>query len=53
MKDSSFGDMGSNVVFPFYKDFDPDVRKCLIENFTQQPYAGSLLIILIEKFEEL
>ena len=38
---------------PFYKDFDPEVRKCLIENFTQQPYAGSFLIILIEKFEEL
>lgn len=38
---------------PFAKDFDVEVRKCLIENLCEEPYAGSLLILLIEYFEEL
>jgi hypothetical protein len=38
---------------PFSQYFDSDVRKCLINNFCKPPYAGTLVILLIEYFEEL
>lgn len=38
---------------PFAQYFDHDVRNCLINNFCKQPYAGALVILLIEYFEEL
>jgi len=38
---------------PFSKDFDFDTRKCLLTNLGQEPYAGSLLVLLIEYFDEL
>lgn len=36
---------------PFSKNFDFNVRKCLLENLCQEPYAGSLVILLLEYFE--
>lgn len=38
---------------PFSKEFDFEIRKCLLGNFSQKPYAGSLLILMIEYFDEL
>lgn len=38
---------------PFSKNFNSKVRECLIYNLCQQPYAGSLIILLIENFEQL
>lgn len=38
---------------PFSKNFDYNVRECLIKNLCQEPYAGSLLVLLIEYFDEL
>lgn len=37
----------------FSKNFGVGVRRCLIYNLCQQPYAGSLLILLVENFEQL
>lgn len=38
---------------PFAKYFDYEVRNCLVSNFCKPPYAGALVILLIEYFEEL
>ena len=38
---------------PFSKNFDYNVRQCLVTNLCKEPYAGSLLILLIEYFDEL
>jgi hypothetical protein len=38
---------------PFQKSFDAKVRNCLLENLCQEPYAGALIILLLEYFEQL
>lgn len=38
---------------PFSKNFDYNTRECLLNNLCAEPYAGSLLVLLIEYFDEL
>ena len=38
---------------PFSKDFSPDMREILVQNLCKETYAGSLIILLIEYFDEL
>lgn len=38
---------------PFSKNFDYDLRQCLVTNLSKEPYAGSLIILLVEYFDEL
>lgn len=38
---------------PFSKNFDYNLRQCLVTNLCNGPYAGSLLVLLIEYFDEL
>lgn len=38
---------------PFSKDFNMELRQCLVTNLCKEPYAGSLLVLLIEHFDQL
>lgn len=38
---------------PFAKDVNHGLRQCLVTNLCKEPYAGSLLVLLIEYFDEL
>jgi uncharacterized membrane protein len=38
---------------PFSKTFDVSTRECIVKNLCNEPYAGSLLILLIEYFDQL
>ena len=38
---------------PFAKELTPRIIDCLVKNLCKAPYAGSLLIFMLDNFEDL